>query len=134
MISLFVYGSLRPGKPNNYRLAVGSTHKGTYKTADKYYMIGLRSGAYPYVCEEALDSMQDPVQITGDLYEVQPAVLQWLDLLESHYERVTVLLDNGQKAQIYLLRDPTIKAEIKRYFDRGWTRRFITVSSGDWCA
>ena len=132
MISLFVYGSLRPNNPNNYRLAAGSVHKGTYKTRDTYYMIGLKSGAYPYVCDEPLDSLQDPTQITGDLYEVDSGTLVWLDMLESHYERVTVALEGGQEAQMYLLHDPTIKADIRKYFDRGWTKRFVTVPSGDW--
>lgn len=134
MVSLFVYGSLRPGQPNNYRLAINSTHKGTFKTQDKYYMIGLKSGAYPYVTDEDLDSFQDPTQITGDLYEVDSGTITWLDMLEAHYERKTVILDNGLEAQMYILLDPTIKAEIRKHFNRGWTRRFKAVPSGDWNA
>ena len=132
MIPLFVYGSLRPGKQNNHRLAVDAIHKGTFKTRDKYYMIGLKSGAYPYVTDEPLCSELQPIEITGDLYEVTPTVLNWLDLLEANYQRVNVTLDNNQEAQMYMLLEPKIKNEIRKYFDNGWTRRFKGVPSGDW--
>ncbi len=132
MISLFVYGSLRPGKQNNHRLAVDAIHKGTFKTRDKYYMIGLKSGAYPYVTDEPLGSELEPIEIVGDLYNVTPSVLNWLDLLETGYQRVNVVLENGLEAQMYMLLDPIIKSELRKYFERGWTKRFKGVPSGDW--
>lgn len=135
---LFVYGSMRKGMPNNVRLQVADAkYIGAYTTRDPYYMIGLKSKAYPYATEEQLHpSLQPPVQIQGELYEISESLLQSLDVLEGHpdeYMRKPVWIGDDMQAEMYVLENPAVKREIAKAFERGWTR-FVSVPGGDWVA
>ncbi len=141
---LFVYGSLRKGKPN-HRLLVKSplgeaTYKGLYKTVSRYYMVGLKSGAYPYVMDIPPHTSMKPIEIVGEVYEVDEECLRVIDQLEGHpehYRRITVSVREAEgeeviNAAMYILTDNSIKTYIQRAMESGWTR-FIPVPSGDWC-
>jgi gamma-glutamylaminecyclotransferase len=135
---LFVYGSMRKGMPNHVRLqnADVATYIGTFVTREQYYMIGLKSKAYPYTTEEQLHPSLQPVQIQGELYEISESLLKSLDVLEGHpdeYMRKPVCIGDGIQAEMYVLENPAVKREIAKAFERGWTR-FVSVPDGDWVA
>lgn len=126
---VFVYGSLRKGLQNHGKL-MNANYVGTFKTSDTYYMIGLKSKAYPYVtCSKLHESLQAS-HITGELYKVDDDLLKELDALEGHphnYKRTEHII-NDYKAFIYLLENEEMKSDIMTSFER----RFVSVISGDW--
>ena len=134
-VYLFVYGSLRKGLPNNRKLDT-SKYLGIYKTESEYYMIGLKSNAYPYVVKEQIHDTLEKTQITGELYEITDEKLKELDVLEGHpysYTRNVIDVYNvdtnkHKKAFIYILENEEQLKEIPHSIPR----RFISVPSGDW--
>lgn len=133
-IHIFVYGSLRKGLQNHGKLDTAK-YSGDWKTVDKYFMIGLKSGAYPYVTTEQLNDSLLPTQIHGEMYIVSPQLLEVLDELEGHpyqYKRRIIDVENSKKetthAHMYILESDDIKDGIQMSFHR----RFVAVNDGDW--
>ena len=130
---VFVYGSLRKGLPNHKRVET-SPSSGEWETKKTYYMIGTKSGVYPYVSEEQLHEDLVASHIHGEVYIVDDDVLSGLDVLEGHptqYKRVMIPLQNGKRkmeAYMYLLESEELKEGIRKSF----SRRFVSVPEGDW--
>jgi gamma-glutamylaminecyclotransferase len=131
---IFVYGSLRKGFQNNYKLN-SAEFKGLYYTKKKYYMIGAKSGSYPYVVAEKLHETLEPTHIYGELYLVSNDLLRSLDEMEGHpvhYKRqfVEIIDDAGhtEHAQMYILENEELKTDIGKSFER----RFLPVNDGNW--
>jgi len=131
---VFVYGSLRKGFQNNYKLDAAE-YGGMYHTVQTFYMIGAKSGAYPYVTAEQLHESLLPTSIYGELYHVSPELLESLDNMEGHptqYKRRIVELANdaGKKtmAHMYVMESEELKDGIQKSFER----RFVAVNGGDW--
>ena len=126
---IFVYGSLKKGFPNHALLG-SSAFLGTAKTKQPMYMIGLLSGAYPYVTSEKIHPSLQASPIHGELYEVSEDVLEVLDRLEghpTHYIRQSVDLDIGS-AYMYLLQDSDTIECITQCF----LKRFFGIPTGIW--
>lgn len=130
---IFVYGSLRKNMPNNSKLE-SAIYDDKWRTTNQYYMIGLRSGAYPYVSLEQLHESVCPTNIYGELYYVSDTLLQSLDELEGHpkqYMRREVTITNNETykmAYMYILESDELKKGIQTYF----IKRFVPVNGGDW--
>lgn len=98
---VFVYGSLRSGLQNNYKLDEG-INKGLWYTTHEYYMIGIKSGSYPYVTDEKLHDELKHTKIYGELYYVNDELLRSLDEMEGHpiqYKRTLVEITNNKENQ-----------------------------------
>lgn len=106
---------------------------GTYITCEQYVMIGLTSGAYPYLIKgDAVPDISGAC-ITGEIYEIDETCMVALDRLEGHphmYRRQPVMVQGFGVAEAYILEDPTTIADILR----GVGRRFRIIPSGDWAA
>lgn len=108
---VFVYGTLRKGG-SNHGLLRCSRRLGCHRTEAGFRM--LHMGGYPGVVTGGEDL------ITGEVYEVTPRVLRWLDRLEDHprtYRRVPIATPWGD-AWIYLYQR-----------DHG---RYPRITTGDW--
>jgi gamma-glutamylcyclotransferase (GGCT)/AIG2-like uncharacterized protein YtfP len=130
---LFVYGSLRTGLINNHKLH-SATYQGFWCTSNEYYMIGIKSGSYPYVTDENIHNELLPTKIYGELYYINEEMLKSIDEMEGHptqYRRHIVDIINDkqkQTAYMYLLVNEELKNGIRENFER----RFIAVNTGDW--
>ena len=132
-IPLFVYGSLRKDLQNNYKLE-SAVYKGLWYTKNEYYMIGMKSGAYPYVTDEKLYDELVSTKIYGELYLVNEELLTLLDKMEGHptqYKRKYVEIIDGlhtQTAYMYIL----VNEELKKGIRENFGRRFVAINHGDW--
>jgi gamma-glutamylaminecyclotransferase len=131
---VFVYGSLRRGLQNHHKLESG-LYRGEWRTDRKYFMTGMKSGAYPYVSLEQLHEDQAPTHIHGELYGVSDDLLRVLDALEGHptqYMRQKVDLVNDAHgratAYMYILESSELLEGIRVNFKK----RFVDVPHGDW--
>lgn len=132
---LFVYGSLRKGLVNSYKLD-DSIFIGECKTHNEYIMIGLKSKSYPYIFQTSSDLIIKPNQITGELYKIDKKKLDELDILEGHpkeYKRQKIKLINLENsipkyAYAYFLENSKTLAEIKKNIGK----KFVIVDNGDW--
>jgi gamma-glutamylcyclotransferase (GGCT)/AIG2-like uncharacterized protein YtfP len=133
MHPVFVYGSLRSGLQNNYKLDT-AINKGLWHTTNEYYMIGIKSGSYPYVTDEKLHDELSHTKIYGELYYVNDELLNSLDEMEGHpiqYKRTQIEIANDKKKQdafMYILEN----AELKKGILDNFGKRFIAVNTGDW--
>lgn len=111
---LFVYGSLKRGFVN-HSLLHGAEFLGACRTAPHYRLFDL--GEYPALAEGGTRS------ISGELYLYPVARFSILDEFEgSQYRRGTVTLQDGSRAEAYLL----ITAECVEAFEHDadrWHRR-----------
>ena len=127
---IFVYGSLRKGMHNNSILA-DSEYGGTWQTCEPYFMIGLKSDAFPYVCRYPIFDTT-PTPIIGELYHVKDSVLERLDALEGHphhYMRMKIAIQTGTKrmeSYMYMLENMDDIEYIRKN-----PSRFVPVA-GDW--
>jgi|688.fasta_scaffold80279_2 gamma-glutamylaminecyclotransferase len=109
---VFVYGTLRPpyGNYQNYLNNEGAKHLGSATTKSELRMF---ASGIPYVSEgkfltEEEKQIFKPVNIKGDLFEVDDKTLMNLDRLEGHpnfYKRtpLVVMMDNQEiNAEIYM--------------------------------
>lgn len=130
---IFVYGSLRKGLQNHHRLtSIGAKYVGTFKSNKPYYMVGLKSRAYPYITETKVSSDSNKTPITGEVYRIKRTDLKELDALEHNYVRKFEGF-HGQKktkAYVYVLENDELIEGIKGSF----TKRFVSVPEGDWIA
>ena len=125
---IFVYGTLRKGSFNNWRLD-NQTYVGQATTADPFYMVRTKSGTQPFISAEQIFPDTEPCRIVGDVYEVSPTTLAQLDLLEGHptmFVRRLIGLVDGSAAYAYLLEAAQLRAEISAAVGR-----FVPVASGD---
>ncbi len=116
METLFVYGTLRKGGSNHFRLEGGRV-LGKATVRGRLYRVDW----YP-----ALFLDPDADVVVGDLVEVSPEILAALDLFEGgEYRRVPVLVtpENGE--------DPK-KAWVWEYLDPVDESR--RIANGDWLA
>ncbi len=136
-MKIFVYGSLMRDLPNHHLLEEGGAQfLGVYESEEKLFMIGLRSGAYPYLIDESVHTSCQATTIKGEVYEVSYDLIQRLDAFEGHpyhYTRQTIIVHAGNKFQpviayTYLVINDFLKAEIEAAFEE----RFINVPDGDW--
>lgn len=118
-VKVCVYGSLMPKMRNAYRLEnADSTCMGPCRTAPEYRLYD--SGNVPAVCAGG------KTPIHGFLYEVGPATLRELDVMEGHpngrykREEITLAAPTGERAWIYIAP--------KKKVDWG----SLLVPSGDW--
>ena len=130
---IFVYGTLRRGQVNHYLLRdMSASYVGDFATAKAYYMIGLRSLAYPYVIEDYMGVDSGPVY--GEVYSISEEGIAFLDRLEGHphnyiREEVDLVNRDGElKAHMYILRNKELIDAVKK--DLGG--RFLAVEGNDW--
>lgn len=111
-IHVFVYGSLKKGFGNHSCLGKSLMVKeDALKSA---YLVDL--GSFPGM-------FQGDGEVHGEVYEVSPAIMSRLDLLEGHpnfYRREVVTLNSGMKAWSYYLN--------QKYKDEGYN----VVTNGKW--
>ena len=125
---LFVYGSLRYGCFNNWRLD-NSTYMGLATTQEEFYMVGQKSKSYPFCSKTQILPDTTPTQIVGEIYDVLPSALAPLDVMEGHphkYTRQPILCTDGTTAEMYVLQNPEVIKEIRT------SGRFVPVEHGDW--
>jgi gamma-glutamylcyclotransferase (GGCT)/AIG2-like uncharacterized protein YtfP len=94
---LFVYGTLMRGEMNHERLA-GARFLGEARSAPGFTLLDL--GPWPALRDEGGSS------VPGELYEVDDALLDVLDVLEGHpdwYLRQEIPLADGGSAWAYVL-------------------------------
>ena len=136
-MKLFVYGSLREGFPNHHLLLEGGAIPlGNFESEENLYMVGLKSGAYPYVLDEPVHPTCIPTTIKGEVYEVTYNLMRRLDTFEGHphhYTRTTLIVHQGNKFQptiayTYIVINEYLKSEIAEVFEK----KFNVISSGDW--
>ena len=88
---VFVYGTLKKGEPNHYLIQPGSTSGksiliGTGHTQNKFPLVIATKYNIPYL----LDATGNGNVVTGEIYSVDQALLDNLDVLEDipkHYQR-----------------------------------------------
>ncbi|XP_055021124.1 gamma-glutamylaminecyclotransferase isoform X1 [Boleophthalmus pectinirostris] len=90
MARVFVYGTLKKGQPNNYRMFDTSNGKteflGTAKTVEKFPLVIAGIYNVPYL----LNIPGQGNQIHGEIYKVDEKMLEFLDDFEgvpTHYQR-----------------------------------------------
>ena len=109
---VFVYGSLKQGYHNhdviafdfdNHARNKGYDYLGKTKTVDKFTMYDM--GSFP-----AISFDENGKHVTGELYAVDDATLDLIDVLEGypdHYDRKEVELEGIEvKAWIYFYKEP----------------------------
>jgi gamma-glutamylcyclotransferase (GGCT)/AIG2-like uncharacterized protein YtfP len=97
---LLGYGTLLSGE-GNHRVLASSRLIGVRRTEPRYTLISL--GPFPALLERGEAS------VSGEVYEVDDAVLASVDRLEGHphfYRRTRVLLLGGEQVQGYVLAHP----------------------------
>ena len=91
MQRIFVYGTLKRGCSNHAFLA-GQTFVGEAQTQPRYRLFDL--GGYPGMVEVS----EGGLQIRGEVWDVDPACLSRLDVLEDveggEYARVLIAMDS----------------------------------------
>jgi|688.fasta_scaffold800160_2 gamma-glutamylcyclotransferase (GGCT)/AIG2-like uncharacterized protein YtfP len=132
---IFVYGSLRKDLINHeIMIRIGAKFIDNFQTVDAYYMIGLKSKAYPYVIKENIGYNLIPGPIYGEVYEISEEGLYHLDKLEGHptnYIRQQIRVCNDKyemNAFIYIVENEEMIKEIKNNFNK----RFISVHGNNW--
>ncbi len=125
---IFVYGTLRVGGVNNYKLdELWAEYIGSYKSLNKYTMYGLKSKSYPVIVKNI-----NGINIYGDLYKLEHKSLHTLDILEGHPNQYTRIMDNftnGEHtlgAYIYVCNNDHVISEIEK------SNRFVEINSGNW--
>lgn len=105
MHTVFVYGSLKRGFPNSFLLR-DSEFQGLDTIRGTMYSLG----AFPAVTKE------DTNLILGEVYEVDDATLERLDMLEGHprfYCREEVTTGGRVRAWVYLLPQDKLGHSVK---------------------
>ena len=109
MNKLFVYGSMKKGFKNHWRLE-NETFLGSGKTDNNYNMYPAESFSYPYGVE-----YEEKWQLFGELYELKNVAIEEIDIFEGapeYYYRkeVGILLSNSSGSpvtgKIFIIGDP----------------------------
>ncbi len=133
---VFVYGTLCSGEHNHSYISENLVRSlGVFKTVEKYYMIRNKGYSFPYLIPSGLlDLKEEPIKITGEVYEITKEGLDRIDMLEGvpdHYTRDVITVENEEgKAQafIYLMKDKAYLDVIQNEFGK-W---FLHCKTGDW--
>lgn len=134
--TIFVYGSLRKNMVNHHVLETfGATYVGFFTTLESYYMVGLKSGAYPYVLETRVhDSLVQGV-VYGEVYNLDEKGIAYLDKLEGvpcQYVREKVWVKKNEgcilEVYMYILRNEVMIDSIAANFEK----RYMAVEQNDW--
>ena len=128
---LFVYGTLRRGGTNHWRIAT-EAFVGRFRTTQKFYMITTQSRGVPYVSTKQMLPDTAPVEICGEIYDVSANVLESLDELEGvpHFYTRCLTTFCGESvitAYVYLIESLQILGEIRA----ASVGRFVPVTGGD---
>jgi len=120
---------------------INSNFLGYFQTDNPYYMIGLKSRAYPYITGTKVSEDGIPIHIYGELYSIQRSDLRTFDALEGcptnyvrryeaiHLEkRINTEKTTKTYAYLYVLENTELLEGIKHNF----TKRFMNIHSGDW--
>ncbi|XP_076810418.1 putative gamma-glutamylcyclotransferase CG2811 [Clavelina lepadiformis] len=103
MVKVFVYGTLKTGHPNHYRL------KDANNGFTKFISKAITKTKFPLVVATKYNipfMLHDPGNgnyIKGELYDVDHNMLEVLDKLETHpvlYERTPIFVDLAQSTNI----------------------------------
>lgn len=111
--TIFVYGTLLRGQRNHVCLK-GARWRGVARTEPGYALYSLG------FCPALVRGGQG--RVSGELYEVTPAVLARLDLLEGHpnfYCRTPIRLEDGTTAEAYLLPPEDVRGR-RRIMSGSW--------------
>ena len=115
-VDIFVYGTLMAGLGNSFFLQ-NDVFLGYGETKPEYTFYNL--GHFPAMVEGGDTSVK------GEIYEVHPQTLEWLDKLEGVaeglYERKEIILEDGEKALTYIFPKANLEP-----------RRDVPIKSGDW--
>jgi gamma-glutamylcyclotransferase (GGCT)/AIG2-like uncharacterized protein YtfP len=122
---VFVYGTLRKGGHNHWRIET-MPYVGYTTTDEPMYMVAQPSRSWPFVSRHQILPDTSPTPITGELYEIDTETLAGLDALEFRYVRIPIQTSCGKIAHMYLLEDQVLLKEIR---DCG---RFVPYKAGDW--
>jgi gamma-glutamylcyclotransferase (GGCT)/AIG2-like uncharacterized protein YtfP len=120
---LFAYGSLRRGEPHHEMLE-GATCIGTAFTTRGYRLVDL--SVYPAMIEFRGH------RVYGELYRVTREIRRSLDVLKEVpvlFQRTTVELEDGRRAQTYVMRDDQVPGR-RRLRVEDWKQRFAPVRRG----
>jgi gamma-glutamylcyclotransferase (GGCT)/AIG2-like uncharacterized protein YtfP len=104
MVKVFVYGTLKRG---DTREGAMSAYGGKFlreATLPRHTLYNV--GAFP-----AAVPSQDDHHVIGELFEIPPKSVTYLDSIEGHpflYKRTTVTLDDGTEASCYIWQRPII--------------------------
>ena len=116
-IDVFVYGTLMAGFGNSFFLQ-NDVFLGEGETKPEYTLYNL--GHFPAMVEGGNTSVK------GEIYEVHPQTLIWLDKLEGVaeglYERKEITLMDGEKALTYIFPKKNLR------------KQDTVLSPGDWRA
>jgi gamma-glutamylcyclotransferase (GGCT)/AIG2-like uncharacterized protein YtfP len=101
---VFVYGTLKRGR-SNHALLQTSRFLGEAATLKTYWMI--TTGAFPVVLDAVpADFGPPPLAVAGEIYRVDDATLEQLDLLEregrSYLRKVTDVSQGCRKVQAHI--------------------------------
>jgi gamma-glutamylcyclotransferase (GGCT)/AIG2-like uncharacterized protein YtfP len=114
-VDVFVYGTLMRGYGNNFFLR-HDVYLGPGETQPEYTLYDLRH--FPAMVEGGDTSVK------GEIYEVHPKTIEWLDKLEGVaeglYKREEIILADGEKALTYIF--PRSNLE----------QRDVPIKNGDW--
>jgi gamma-glutamylaminecyclotransferase len=114
---VFVYGTLLEGE-GNHRLLMRATLVGPARTRAEFTFHDL--GGCPGLVSESPSEL-DRQHVVGELYDVDAQTLADLDRLEGHprfYRRTEIVLDDGSKAETYIL--PARYGELPRIPSGSW--------------
>jgi gamma-glutamylcyclotransferase (GGCT)/AIG2-like uncharacterized protein YtfP len=106
---VFVYGTLKRGFRAN-RLIADSEFLGPAKTAPNFRLFNV--GSFP-----GLVRAEDGVSVEGELYEVSPETLEYLDQYEGvdsgfySREEISIVEPKPRKANSYIFQQDTAKLE-----------------------
>lgn len=149
MARVFVYGTLLRGGPNAHHL-LSSSFVGEAQTVSPYYFISNETSLpphesyrYPYLMRSPSAATQTPTQVRGEVYDVDVATLERLDLLEGHPEhyrrqRIEVISSTDSRrleADTYILEHEPTKANIIKSLDNSISSAdYKVINGGDWRA
>ena len=114
-VDVFVYGTLMDGFGNSFFLQ-NDVFIGYGETKPEYTLYNLKH--FPAMVEGGNTSVK------GEIYEVDPRTVEWLDKLEGVaeglYERKNIILADGGMALAYILPRANLRPDDK------------AIKSGDW--
>ncbi len=108
MKNIFVYGTLKRDFPNYNPQRLAAGYRGKYKTVKPYALV-IADQYYVPVLLKDKEGLR--TQISGELYQVDPQTLIWLDQLEGigkpkGYQRLEIEVINSKgkiaKADVYM--------------------------------
>lgn len=116
-MNIFVYGTLKNGHPRNFYLIQGKAKFiGEAKTKPHYMLYKSWFDDWPCMVE-----VKDGISVEGEVWEVNDDMLRTLDFLEnvpSLFQRKTIELMDGTKADAYLTTKPALAWKVGPKWDK----------------